>query len=93
MRNGNEVFVEARNLLLLLFKNTRHDGSIETLREICNVLEIENNGMPQLFLIEMNRPGISVFCEIRVPAQEDPQRKCFRRFDHKLPDEGGFSVK
>ena len=33
--------------------------------------------------------GINSFCQRRVSAQEDPEkRRCFRIFDHKLTEEG-----
>ena len=40
-------------------------------------MKIKNNKMLQLFF---NR--VSGFREKRIPAKEDPERRCFRRFDH-----------
>ena len=40
-------------------------------------------------LFKQKGVGISSFCQRRVSAQEDPEkRRCFRIFDHKLTEEG-----
>ena len=49
--------------------------------------------MPRLtkneILFEQKGVGISSFCQRRVSAQEDPEkRRCFRIFDYKLTEEG-----
>ena len=44
-------------------------------------------------LFKQKGAGISSFCQRRVSAQEDPEkRRCFRTFDHKFTEEGKWET-
>ena len=91
VRSSNKVFIESnsfRSWLASFFAPTAA-YMMEWLRDKVMCQRLTKNEI----LFKQKGVGISRFCQRRVFAQEDPEkRRCFRMFDHKLTKEGKCEV-
>ena len=83
VRNSNKVFIEGQRTFF--FCQQEEDMMKSPRNRLCNVIEIKNNEMIQLFLVE--RSWNQWFCRRRFSALGDSEkRRCFQRLDHNHKD-------